>query len=210
MDRNTTFFINSAIDVTENASYSLIDSTSLENKATLIIKDDEYIIYFRSGAPEMKFTIFDDVIKFVEDNELTFVKLLAGDDHWFEYNPNPEGRNISDCTLRSYCAAFDITWDEAFDIASKVAKENSSMIQYVADKVLTEEFHCIVDEKYNKKSVKSKDRITVAEFALSHPYGTYILHVRQHQVTVIDGKYWDSWDSGKKKIDTVYLPPKDR
>ena len=109
--------------------------------------------------------------------------------------------------MRSYCAAFGITWDKAFDIASRVAKENSSMIQYVADKVLIDEFNCTVDEKYNKKKVKGKDRITVNEFAIAHPYGTYILHVRSHQVTVKNGEYWDSWDSGDKKIDTVYLLP---
>ena len=81
------------------------------------------------------------------------------------------------------------------------------MIQYVSDKVLTEHFHCTVDETYNKKVVKAKDRITVNEFAMSHPYGTYILHVRQHQVTVKNGEYWDSWDSGNKKVDTVFLMP---
>ena len=77
---------------------------------------------------------------------------------------------------------------KAFDIASRVAKANASMIQYVSDKVLTEEFGCVKDENYNKKTVKNKDRITVNNFAMTHPYGTYILHVRQHQVTVKDGE----------------------
>lgn len=204
MDSNKVFYINCAVDVSENSTYSLVNS-NLENKACVVIKDEKSTIYFESGAPEMKFDNFEDVIKFVEDNELTFIKLLTGDKRWKEYNPNPKSRNIGDCTLRSYCAAFGISWDEAFDIASKVAKEQSSMIQYVSDKVLTEEFNCTVDETYNKKSVKGKDRITVNEFAMTHPYGTYILHVRSHQVTVIDGMYWDSWDSGEKKIDTVYI-----
>ena len=205
MNKETTFFINSAIDTSENATYSLIDQ-KLDNKATLIIKDKEFTIYFITGEPEKKFYNFNEVVEFVEDNNLTFVKLL-GDDRWRQYNPNPKERKIGDCTLRAYCAAFDISWDEAFDIASRVAKENSSMIQYVADKVLTEEFNCHIDEKYNKKTVKGKDRITISEFATSHPYGTYILHVRQHVVAVIDGEYWDSWDSGDKKVDTVYIVP---
>jgi hypothetical protein len=208
MNQEKTFFINSAIDFSESGTYSLVDNT-LSNKATLVISDEKAKVYFESGAPEMDFgTDYEYCIQFIKDNALTVVKLMSGDKRWKEYNPNPKERNIGDCTLRSYCAAFNISWDKAFDIASRVAKENSSMIQYVADKVLTEEFNCVVDEKYNKKTVKGKDRITVNEFAMSHPYGTYILHVRQHQVTVIDGVYWDSWDSGDKKVDTVYIPPK--
>lgn len=208
MNQEKTFFINSAIDFSKSGTYSLIDNT-LSNKATLVISDEKAKVYFESGAPEMDFgTDYEYCIQFIKDNVLTVVKLMSGDKRWKEYNPNPKERNIGDCTLRSYCAAFNISWDKAFDIASRVAKENSSMIQYVADKVLTEEFNCVVDEKYNKKTVKGKDRITVNEFAMSHPYGTYILHVRQHQVTVIDGVYWDSWDSGDKKVDTVYIPPK--
>lgn len=208
MNQEKTFFVNSAIDFSESGTYSLVDNT-LSNKATLVISDEKAKVYFESGAPEMDFGIdYEHCIQFIKDNVLTVVKLMSGDKRWKEYNPNPKERNIGDCTLRSYCAAFNISWDKAFDIASRVAKENSSMIQYVADKVLTEEFNCVVDEKYNKKTVKGKDRITVNEFAMSHPYGTYILHVRQHQVTVINGVYWDSWDSGDKKVDTVYIPPK--
>ena len=210
MNKETTFYVNSAIDFSENGAYSLVDK-EFKNIATLVITSDGVVVYFESGAPEMNFkNDYDYAIQFIRDNELTCVKLMSGDKRWKEYNPNPKDRNIGDCTLRSYCAAFGIDWDKAFDIASRVAKENSSMIQYVADKVLTEEFNCYVDEKYNKKTVKSKDRITVNEFAMTHPYGTYILHVRQHQVTVINGEYWDSWDSGKKKVDTVYLLPKSK
>ena len=208
MNQEKTLYVNSAIDFSENGSYSLVDQ-SLENRAMIVITDEKVKVYFESGAPEMDFgNDYQRLVDFANDNRLTFVKLMSGDKRWHEYNPNPKERNIGDCTLRSYCAAFGISWDKAFDIASKVAKENSSMIQYVADKVLVEEFNCVVDEKYNKKSVKSKDRIKVNEFALSHPYGTYILHVPKHQVTVVNGEYWDSWDSGDKKIDTVYIVPK--
>ena len=208
MNKETTFYVNSVIDFSENGTYSLVNS-ELKNLATLIIKDEQVKVYFESGAPEMDFTNdYERVIKFINDNELTCVKLMSGDKRWHEFNPNPKDRNIGDCTLRSYCAAFGISWEKAFDIASKVAKENASMIQYMADKILTEEFNCVVDEKYNKKSVKGKDRITVNEFAMTHPYGKFILHVPKHQVTVINGEYWDSWDSGDKKIDTVYIVPK--
>jgi len=208
MEKEKTFVINHVIDLSEDSSFSLVNY-DFENKATLVIKGGEMTIYFEDGTPEKKFgEDFNEMNAFVVGNNWWYSKLMNGNHRWHKYNPNPKSRNIGDCTLRSYCAAFNIDWDKAFDIASRVAKENSSMIQYVAEKVLTEEFHCTIDEKYNKKTVKAKDRITVNEFAMSHPYGTFILHVRGHQVTVKDGEYWDSWDSGNKKVDVVYLLPK--
>ena len=209
MEKEKTFVVNYLIDLTENASYSFVDSTTLENVATLVINDEKMTVYFESGKDPVEFgNDVESLIDYINNSRWKLFKLIDGEHRWHKYNPNPKSRNIGDCTLRSYCAAFNISWEEAFDIASKIAKENSSMIQYVSDKVLTEHFNCTVDEKYNKKTVKGKDRITVNEFTMSHPYGTYILHVRSHQVTVKDGEYWDSWDSGKKKIDTVYLLPK--
>lgn len=208
MEKDKTLHVNSAIDFSENSSYSLVDN-SFDNHATVIIKDEKVKVYFENGDPEKDFgSNYQDLIDFANDNELIFVKKFDGDNCWHEYNPNPKSRNIGDCTLRAYCAAFDIDWNTAFDIASVIAKENSSMIQYVSDKVLTEHFMCTLDETYNKKVVKAKDRITVNDFALMHPYGTYVLHIRGHVVTVKDGEYWDSWNSGKKKVDEVYIVPK--
>ena len=202
------YLIECLLDPSEDNSFSLLDENTGENKATVVIKNGEVGIYFEDGEIEEFGSDFSGMINRVNELGYKFNKLMNGNHRWRKYNPNPKSRNIGDCTLRSYCAAFGITWEQAFDIASNVAKKNSSMIQYVSDKVLTEEFKCTVDENYNKKKVKSKDRITVNNFAMTHPYGTYILHVRTHQVTVKDGEYWDSWDSGDKKVDTVYIPPK--
>ena len=200
------YVIESLLDPTEDNSFSLVDETSGENKATVVIKDGKVAIYFENGNIEEFEDDFGKMLARVKELDLKFIKLMNGNHRWKKYNPNPKSRNIGDCTLRSYCAAFDIDWDKAFDIASKIAKEQSSMIQYVAPKVLVEHFGCTVDETYKK--TKAKDRITVNSFAMTHPYGTYILHVRSHQVTVKNGEYWDSWDSGEKKVDNVYIVKK--
>ena len=196
--------VNYAIDFTENASYSLVDS-NYQNVSTAVIKDENITVYFQDRSTPKEFgQNVDEFIKYVDENDLMFIKLTA-DKYWKEFNPNPKQKKIGDCTLRAYCAAFNISWEEAFDIASEIAKENSSMIQYVSDKVLQEHFECTVDDKYNKKVIKPKERVTVGEYATTHPYGIYVLGMRNHLVTLRNGEYWDSWDCGDKKIDTVYI-----
>lgn len=37
---------------------------------------------------------------------------------------------------------------------------------------------------------------TVSEFANNHPEGVYILALSGHVIAVIDGNYYDTWDSG--------------
>ena len=37
---------------------------------------------------------------------------------------------------------------------------------------------------------------TVADFAREYPHGVYVLGCSGHVLAVIDGAWWDSWDSG--------------
>lgn len=39
---------------------------------------------------------------------------------------------------------------------------------------------------------------SIADFAAEHPNGTYIAATGRHAVAIIDGNYYDSWDSGNE------------
>ena len=41
---------------------------------------------------------------------------------------------------------------------------------------------------------------TVEDFCREYPEGTYILATGTHVVTVIDGDYYDTWESGSEPI----------
>lgn len=45
---------------------------------------------------------------------------------------------------------------------------------------------------------------TVRDFAEDHPKGLYVLGPPNHAVAVIDGDYWDSWNSGST-VPSYYL-----
>jgi hypothetical protein len=42
------------------------------------------------------------------------------------------------------------------------------------------------------------DCYTVKDFCIDHPRGTYVLGTGGHVVTVVNGDYFDSWDSGEE------------
>lgn len=45
---------------------------------------------------------------------------------------------------------------------------------------------------------------TVSDFARAHPTGMYVLGPLSHAVAVINGEYWDTWDSGDT-VPTYYF-----
>ena len=52
---------------------------------------------------------------------------------------------------------------------------------------------------------KGKKRPTVQSFTQAHKEGTYILRVAHHVVTVSEGYFWDTWDSGNKSVYGYYV-----
>ena len=48
------------------------------------------------------------------------------------------------------------------------------------------------------------DCFTVKDFAEANPHGVYVLGPHEHAVAVIDGDWWDSWDSGDT-VPTYYF-----
>ena len=42
------------------------------------------------------------------------------------------------------------------------------------------------------------DNYTVIDFCSDHPKGVYVLAISGHVVCVVDGNYYDSWDSGNE------------
>lgn len=201
LTKNNARHIPQIINIEEDCTMTVVDN-DLNNVGTVVVKGKKISLY--TGESDVTdFKDFDELLQHVNDNDLNFFKFIDGNHRWHEYNPNPKKRNIGDCTLRSYCAAFGWDWDTAFETASKIAKSGSLMMDnwQTCDKVLMDEGY-VIDEEFKKS--KRKD-LTVNEFALTHPYGTYFLCTHGHILCVKNGEYWDSWDSGKKKVKKIYI-----
>lgn len=110
------------------------------------------------------------------------------------YNPNPRNRkNVGDCTVRAIAKALNVSWETAYiDLVMQgyeladMPSSNVVMSSYLHSKGFSK--HVIDDS--------CPDCYSIRDFAIDHPEGVYILGTGTHVVAVVDGSYFDSWDSG--------------
>lgn len=120
---------------------------------------------------------------------------------WRYFQPHPYGLNIGDCTIRAICAVTGKSWDTALKELCAVSYEMKDMPS--ANRVFGV---YMARHGFGKQRLidQCPDCITVADFASEHPRGVYILGPHEHVVAVIDGDWWDSWDSGNT-VPTYYF-----
>lgn len=179
-------------------SYVLIDENKVEY-GTIEVDGEDVIVHFKEEDKDDE--IFSSPLDF--EHWLNNKKYIITSDsvRWLNYNPNPKTDKANDCSIRAYCAAENLKWDDAYDIACQYGKLNYMMPNDSKNcaNILTEEF----GYTYHKLKKEEKGQ-TVKEFAINHPEGIYVLDLPKHLVAVLNGEYYDSWDSGDKKIKGYY------
>ena len=116
------------------------------------------------------------------------------------YQPNNKDikDNLGDCVVRALTKAVNKTWVDVYDELVPIGRELQCMPN---DKVCVERYLSENGFAYegvsNKKGTK---RPTVDSFAKSHTDGVYVVKVAHHMVAVVDGKYYDTWDSGDNSM----------
>lgn len=114
---------------------------------------------------------------------------------WVEWNPNPMGKYVGDCTIRSITKATGETWERAYCgialfgfMMCDMPSNNGIWGAYLRKKGFVR--HMLSND--------CPDCYTVEDFCNDHPKGTFVVAVGGHVLTVVDGDYYDSWDSGKE------------
>lgn len=124
---------------------------------------------------------------------------------WTKYNPNPTGGRVGDCTIRAISKATGQTWEQTFIglalegfCLGDMPSANHVWGAYLKSKGFVR--NIIPDN--------CPDCYTVESFCRDHPTGTYILAISGHVVAVVNGAYYDTWDSGRE-IPLYYWSRKD-
>ena len=112
---------------------------------------------------------------------------------FIRYNANPTGRNTNDCTVRAISAVTGKSWRAVltglYEIAYEFHDMPSSNAVWGA---------YLRREGYIRSIIPNTcpDCYTVTDFCADHPFGSYILGTGSHVIAVIDGDYYDTWNSG--------------
>ena len=123
------------------------------------------------------------------------------------YQPNRKDLKdkYGDCTIRALSKALGVSWIEAFELTIPYCKEyQCTNIFDMPEKLTTQIMSKLGFVYHGISNAKGSKRPTVASFARSHKTGVYLLNVANHEVTVIDGVYYDTWDCGYKSLYGYY------
>lgn len=112
-------------------------------------------------------------------------------------NLNPQNKNVGDCVIRAISKVLNQSWGRTYlelavfgyamaDLQSADAVWN----QYLFDRGL---------KRYTLPA-ECPNCLTVREFAELYPEGRYLLFVGEHVVAVVNGNYYDTWNSGDKTV----------
>ena len=112
---------------------------------------------------------------------------------WIRANPNPKRKHVSDCVIRAICLAYDMVWYAVYDDLHDVGREDCDMTS--ADAVWGHYLKRRGAEPFLLPQ-SCPSCVTVRAFCRMYPRGRYIIGTGSHAVAVIDGDYYDSWDSG--------------
>lgn len=109
------------------------------------------------------------------------------------YNPNPEGLFTDDCTVRAICKAMDRTWN---DVYLDLCLEGNALHRMPSTNVVWNSY--LTKHGFKRYLLPDTCPIcyTIRQFAEDYSDGTYIVATDDHVVTIIDGNYYDTGDSG--------------
>lgn len=113
------------------------------------------------------------------------------------YNPNPSNQRVGDCAVRALSKAMNIGWvDMYIDLCSEgLIHKDMPNSNYVWGMFLKK-------NGYSEKTLPSicPNCTTIKAFAKEHKKGRYVVACQNHVVAVVNGDYFDSWDSGDEII----------
>lgn len=114
---------------------------------------------------------------------------------FIEYNPNPKGKVAEDCTVRAISRLTNSTWDDAYILVcvggmiEKTMPDQKSAIKTLMH-LLGYENHIIPNT--------CPDCYTIRDFTFDFPRGKYLVATGSHVVAVVNGNYYDAFDSGNE------------
>ena len=111
-------------------------------------------------------------------------------------NPNPAHKEVPDCVVRAISIALNKRWIDVYDDLCSLGRMEYNMPS--ADAVWGKYLYDMGFEPFLLPR-SCPNCVTIDEFTRIYPKGIFIIGTGSHAVAVINGDYYDSWDSGNEQ-----------
>ena len=110
-------------------------------------------------------------------------------------NPNPNNALVGDCVIRAIAIALNKKWDDVYiDLSTNgfLLRDMPSSNRVWGD--------YLKSNGYKSYMIPNTCPYcyTIKDFCNDYPQGVYILATGSHVIAVINGDYYDTWDSGNE------------
>lgn len=111
------------------------------------------------------------------------------------YNPNPQKLSVGDCTIRAISRILNTSWKITY---LHLAVQGFLMYDMPSANRVWGQF--LKSKGFIKYQIPDTcpECYTIKDFCYDHPSGDYVVGTGEHVVAVINGNYYDSWDSGNE------------
>ena len=111
---------------------------------------------------------------------------------YVEFNNNPCGRKVGDCSVRAMSKALNMGWESAYIALTMNGLAMGDMPS--SDSVWGS---LLRQHGFYRRTLPDTcpTCYSAEEFCEDHPHGVFVLGFGGHVATVVDGDLYDSWDS---------------
>jgi hypothetical protein len=109
------------------------------------------------------------------------------------YNPNPKQKRVGDCVIRAICKVLDMDWD---DVYIQLCLQGFKMKDMASSNSVWGSY--LRSRGFLQITIPNTcpDCFTIRDFCKDNPQGTFVVGTGSHVVAIVDGNYYDAWDSG--------------
>lgn len=112
---------------------------------------------------------------------------------YINFNPNPKLKRVGDCVVRAICKAINQSWEDTY---IQVCLQGLKMSDMPTSNSVWGAY--LKSKGYLQVTIPNTcpDCYSIRDFCEDNPKGTFVVGTGTHVVAIVDGDYYDAWDSG--------------